>query len=163
MISRREFLQATAAASALLVGSGLGELGRVAAQQRLSQADITRFDPLGTVTILHVTDIHAQLMPLHFREPSVNLGVGEVKGLPPHISDGEFRKYFNIATGSADAFALTSDDFVSLARNYGRMGGMDRIAALIGAVRAERGNDKVLLLDGGDSCCVGIAGRQWTG
>ncbi|UZE50752.1 thiosulfohydrolase SoxB [Rhodopseudomonas sp. P2A-2r] len=151
MISRREFLQATAAASALLVGSGLGDLGRVAAQQRLSQADITRFDPLGTVTILHVTDIHAQLMPLHFREPSVNLGVGEVKGLPPHITDGEFRKYFNIATGSADAFALTSDDFVSLARNYGRMGGMDRIAALIGAVRAERGADKVLLLDGGDS------------
>ena len=151
MISRREFLQATSAASALLVGSGLGELGKVAAQQRLSQADITRFDPLGTVTILHVTDIHAQLMPLHFREPSVNLGVGEARGLPPHISDAEFRKYFKIATGSADAFALTSDDFVALARNYGRMGGMDRIAALIGAVRAERGEDKVLLLDGGDT------------
>ena len=151
MISRREFLQATSAASALLLGSGLGDLGRVAAQQRLSQADILRFDPLGTVTILHVTDIHAQLMPLHFREPSVNLGVGEVKGLPPHISDAEFRKHFEIATGSADAFALTSDDFVSLARNYGRMGGMDRIATLIGAVRAERGEDKVLLLDGGDT------------
>ena len=151
MISRREFLQATAAASALTLGSGIGGLGRVAAQQRLSQADIMRFDPLGTVTILHVTDTHAQLMPLHFREPSVNLGVGEVKGLPPHISDAEFRKYFNIATGSADAFALTSDDFVSLARNYGRMGGMDRIATLVGAVRAERGNDKVLLLDGGDT------------
>ncbi len=151
MISRREFLQATAAASALTVGSGMGRLGRVAAQQRLTQSDITRFDPLGTVTILHVTDTHAQLMPLHFREPSVNLGVGEVKGLPPHISDSEFRKYFNIATGSADAFALTSDDFVSLARNYGRMGGMDRIATLTGAVRAERGDDKVLLLDGGDT------------
>ena len=147
MISRREFLQA----SALTVGSGMGRLGRVAAQQRLTQSDITRFDPLGTVTILHVTDTHAQLMPLHFREPSVNLGVGEVKGLPPHISDAEFRKYFNIATGSADAFALTSDDFVSLARNYGRMGGMDRIATLTGAVRAERGDDKVLLLDGGDT------------
>jgi sulfur-oxidizing protein SoxB len=151
MISRREFLQATAAASVMLTGSGLGPLGRVAAQQRLTQADILRFDPLGTVTILYMADTHAQLMPLHFREPSVNLGVGEVKGLPPHISDAEFRKYFNIAAGSADAFALTSDDFVALARNYGRMGGMDRIAALIGAVRAERGEDKVLLLDGGDA------------
>lgn len=151
MISRREFLQATAAASALTIGSGMGQLGRVAAQQRLTQADILRFDPLGTVTLLHVTDIHAQLMPLHFREPSINLGVGEVKGLPPHISDAEFRKHFNIATGSADAFALTSDDFVALARNYGRMGGMDRIATLIGAVRAERGDDNVLLLDGGDT------------
>lgn len=151
MISRREFLQATAAASALMVGSGAGSLGRVAAQQRLTQADITRFDPLGTVTILYIGDIHAQLMPVYFREPSVNLGVGEVRGLPPHLTDGEFRKYFNIAAGSADAYALTADDFVSLARNYGRMGGMDRIATLVNAVRAERGADKVLFLDGGDA------------
>ena len=151
MISRRDFLQATAAASALTIGSGLGPLGQVAAQQRLTQADITRFDPLGTVTILYIADTHAQLMPLYFREPSVNLGVGEVRGLPPHLTDAEFRKYFNVATGSADAYALTADDFMSLARNYGRMGGMDRVAALIGAVRAERGEDKVLLLDGGDS------------
>jgi sulfur-oxidizing protein SoxB len=151
MISRRDFLQATAAASALTIGGGLGPLGRAAAQQRLTQADILRFDPLGTVTILYVADTHAQLMPLHFREPSVNLGVGEVKGMPPHLTDAEFRNYFKIAAGTADAFALTADDFVSLARNYGRMGGMDRIATLIGAVRAERGDDKVLLLDGGDS------------
>jgi sulfur-oxidizing protein SoxB len=151
MISRRDFLQATAAASLLATASGLGPLGRVAAQQRLSQADILRFDPLGTVTILHVTDIHAQLVPLHFREPSVNLGVGEAKGIVPHLTDAEFRKAFGIAAGSADAFALTSDDFVSLARNYGRMGGMDRIATLIGAVRAERGEGNVLLLDGGDT------------
>ena len=151
MISRREFLQATAAASALTIGSGLGSLGRVAAQQRLTQADITRFDPLGTVTILYVADNHAQLMPLYFREPSVNLGVGADRGLPPHLTDAEFRKYFNIAAGSADAYALTADDFVSLARNYGRMGGMDRVATLINAVRAERGEDKVLLLDGGDT------------
>ena len=151
MISRREFLQATAAASAMLAGSGAGPLGRLAAQQRLTQADILRFDPLGTVTILYIADTHAQLMPLHFREPSVNLGVGEAKGQPPHLTDAEFRKYFNIAAGSADAFALTADDFVALARNYGRMGGMDRIATLVGAVRAERGADKVLLLDGGDA------------
>ena len=151
MISRREFLQATAAASALTVGGGIGPLGRVAAQQRLTQADITRFDPLGTVTILYVTDTHAQLMPLYFREPSINLGVGEAKGIPPHLSDAEFRQHFKLATGSAEAHALTSDDFVSLARNYGHMGGMDRIATLIQTVRAERGDDKVLLLDGGDS------------
>lgn len=151
MISRRDFLQATAAASALTIGNGVGPLGRAAAQQRLTQADITRFDPLGTVTILYVADTHAQLMPLYFREPSVNLGVGADRGLPPHLTDAEFRKHFKVATGSADAYALTADDFVSLARNYGRMGGMDRVAALIGAVRAERGEDKVLLLDGGDT------------
>lgn len=151
MISRREFLQATAVAGALTVSAGLGPLGRAAAQQKLSQADILRFDPLGTVTILYLADIHAQLMPLHFREPSVNLGVGEVKGLPPHLTDAAFREHFKVAAGSPDAFALTSDDFVQLARNYGRMGGLDRVATLVKAIRAERGDDKVLLLDGGDT------------
>ena len=151
MISRREFLQATAAASALTIAGGLGPIGRVAAQQRLTQGDILKFDPLGTVTLLHITDTHAQLVPLHFREPSVNLGVGEVKGKPPHLTDEEFRKYFHIATGSPDAFALTADDFTALARNYGKMGGFDRIATLVKAIRAERGADKVLLLDGGDA------------
>lgn len=151
MVTRREFLQATAAAAAIAAASGLGPLGRAAAQQRLAQADILRFDPLGTLTILHVTDIHAQLMPLHFREPSINLGVGPARGQPPHLVDAEFRAHFNIAAGSADAFALTSDDFVALAKTYGRMGGLDRVATLVKAVRAERGDDKVLLLDGGDT------------
>ncbi len=128
MISKREFLQATGVAAVLAASSGLGPLGRAAAQQKLSQADILRFDPLGTVTILYLADIHAQLMPLHFREPSVNLGVGEVKGVPPHLTDAAFRDYFKVAAGSPEAFALTSDDFVHLARNYGRMGGLDRVA-----------------------------------
>ncbi|MBI3699874.1 MAG: thiosulfohydrolase SoxB [Afipia sp.] len=151
MISRRDFLQATAAASALVTSSGLGPLGRAAAQQKLSQAEILKFDPLGTVTILYITDTHAQLMPLYFREPSINLGVGEVKGQPPHLTDAEFRKYFKIASGSADAYSLTADDFVSLAKHYGKMGGMDRVATLVKAVRGERGDKNVLLLDGGDS------------
>jgi sulfur-oxidizing protein SoxB len=151
MISRRHFLQATAAAAAMTAGAGLGSLGRVAAQQRLSERDILQFDALGQATIVHVADIHAQLVPLYFREPAVNLGVGEAKGVPPHLTDAEFRKYFNIAAGSADAYALTSDDFTALAKNYGRMGGLDRIATIVKAIRAERGNDKVLVLDGGDT------------
>ncbi len=151
MISRREFLQATAAACALTSASGLGPLGRVAAQQRLTEADILKFDPLGTVTILHVTDIHAYVKPLYFREPAVNLGVGDEKGKPPHLTDAAFRAYYKVATGSADAYALTADDFSQLAKTYGKMGGMDRVATLVKAVRAERGADKVLLLDGGDT------------
>lgn len=134
-----------------MAGSGFGSLGRLAAQQKLSEADLLRFDPLGTLTLVHITDIHAQLMPLYFREPSINLGVGEVKGQPPHLTDAEFRAHFKIAAGSADAYALTADDFTALAKNYGRMGGMDRMARVINAIRAERGADKVLLLDGGDT------------
>jgi sulfur-oxidizing protein SoxB len=151
MISRRQFLQATAAAHALTLASGLGPLGRAAAQQRLTEQDILRFEPLGQVTILHVTDIHAQLKPVYFREPSINLGVGDAKGKPPHLTDKAFRDYFKIAAGSPEAHALTADDFTQLARNYGRMGGMDRIARLVKAVRAERGDNRVLLLDGGDT------------
>ena len=151
MISRRDFLQASVAASAITLADGLGPLGRVAAGQNLSQADILRFDAVGTATILFLADTHAQLVPLHFREPSVNLGPGADKGLPPHLTGAAFREWFKISAGSADAFALTSDDFAALAKNYGRMGGMDRIATLVKAVRAERGDANVLLLDGGDS------------
>nr|MBA2439650.1 thiosulfohydrolase SoxB [Thermoleophilaceae bacterium] len=151
MVSRREFLQATAAAATIASASGLGPLSRAAAQQRLTQDEILKFEPHGAVTILHVADLHAQLVPLHFREPSVNLGVGDAKGQPPHMTDAEFRSHFQIAAGSPDAFALTSNDFTTLARQYGKMGGVDRLATLIKAVRAERGDDKVLLLDGGDT------------
>ena len=151
MISRRNFLQAAAAASTIVSAAGLGPLGRAAAQQRLTAGQITQFDPLGTITLLYVADIHAQLVPLYFREPSINLGVGEAKGQPPHLTDREFREQFKIAAGSAEAYALTADDFAQLAKNYGRMGGLDRVATLVKMIRAQRGADNVLLLDGGDT------------
>lgn len=151
MISRRNFLQAAAAASTIVSAAGLGPLGRAAAQQRLTAGQIAQFDPLGTITLLYVADIHAQLVPLYFREPSINLGVGEAKGQPPHLTDREFREQFKIAAGSAEAYALTADDFSQLAKNYGRMGGLDRVATLVKMIRAQRGADNVLLLDGGDT------------
>lgn len=151
MISRRNFLQAAAAASTIVSAAGLGPLGRAAAQQRLNAGQIAQFDPLGTITLLYVADIHAQLVPLYFREPSINLGVGEAKGQPPHLTDREFREQFKIAAGSAEAYALTADDFAQLAKNYGRMGGLDRVATLVKMIRAQRGADNVLLLDGGDT------------
>ena len=145
MTTRRGFLQAAAA----LAASGL-DIGRAAAAQALRQEDLLAFEPLGQVTIVHLTDLHAQLLPTYFREPSVNLGAGAARGHVPHLTDAAFRAEFAIAAGSPDAYALTSGDFVALAREYGRMGGLDRIATLIAAIRAERG-DKVLFLDGGDT------------
>ena len=147
MISRREFLQAAAA----LAAGGLVDVRRVAAAQGVKQADLLAFEPLGQVTLLHLTDLHAQLLPIHFREPSVNIGVGEARGRAPHLTEAAFRAAFAIAAGSPEAYALTSEDFVALAREYGRMGGLDRIATLIAAIRAERGAERVLLLDGGDT------------
>jgi S-sulfosulfanyl-L-cysteine sulfohydrolase len=137
-------------AAAALVGGGAGSLGRLAAQQRLTQQDLLRFDALGQVTIVHVTDLHAQFMPQHFREPSINLGVGENRGQVPHVTGEAFLKQFGIPAGSAMAHALTDQDFAGLAKTYGRMGGFDRVATVIKSIRAERG-DRVLLLDGGDT------------
>lgn len=149
MISRRDFMQATAA-TAMATGLTGGMLGRAAAQGRLSEADILRFPATGNVTLVHLTDLHAQLMPLHYREPTWNLGVGDVNGLPPHLTGANFLKQFKIAPKSAEAYALTDQDFAELAKTHGRMGGLDRIATVIKSIRAERG-DRVLLLDGGDT------------
>jgi sulfur-oxidizing protein SoxB len=149
MISRRDFLTA-ASAAALLSGTAAGGLGRLAAQQRLGEQDLLAFEPLGNVTLVHLTDIHAQLVPVHFREPSVNIGVGPARGRVPHITGRAFLEAFGIAPGTAEAFALTYEDFASLARNYGRMGGLDRIARVVKSIRAER-SPNMLLLDGGDT------------
>lgn len=142
-------LQAGAATAVVLAGSDPST--RAFAQQRLTQTELFKFDPLGAVTLLHVSDIHAQLTPVYFREPSINLGVGEAKGRPPHLTGSDFLKRFGIKPKSAAAYALTSLDFTALAKSYGRMGGLDRLATAIKHVRAERGDDKVLFLDGGDS------------
>jgi sulfur-oxidizing protein SoxB len=147
VISRREFLQVTAATAAIIPNVS----SRALAQQRLTEADLLAFEPLGNVTLLHVADVHGQLMPVHFREPSSNLGVGEAKGQPPHITAKDYLTRFGIAEKSAAAYALTSEDFVALAQSYGRIGGLDRMATAVKAARAQRGDDKVLLLDGGDT------------
>lgn len=149
MITRRDFLAATAATGALLAGTGTS-IRHAAAQGRLTQEQLLAFEPLGNVTLVHVTDIHGQLVPVHFREPSVNIGVGAAKGKVPHLTGEMFRNAFALAPGSAEAFALTYDDFAALAKTYGRMGGLDRVATLVKAIRAERG-DRMLLLDGGDT------------
>ncbi|CUH86198.1 Trifunctional nucleotide phosphoesterase protein YfkN precursor [Phaeobacter sp. CECT 5382] len=149
MISRRDFLQVSMAASALVGASGFGNWGRLAAQQSLTQDQLLQFDTFGNISLIHITDIHAQLKPIYFREPSVNLGVGGNKGHVPHITGADFRKAYGIADGSPSAYALTHDDFSSLAQGYGRVGGMDRVATVINAIRAERPD--ALLLDGGDT------------
>ena len=149
MLSRREFLHATVAASAIVGLSGLGNWSRLAAQQALSQDDLLQFDTFGNVTLIHVTDIHAQLKPVWFREPEWNIGVGAVKGVPPHVVGQDFLRLYGIAPGSAQAYALSYQDFDALGRTYGRMGGMDRVATVVNAIRADRPD--AILLDGGDT------------
>jgi S-sulfosulfanyl-L-cysteine sulfohydrolase len=151
MITRREVFQVGAAAAAIATANGLGPLGRVAAQQRLTERELLRFDGLGNITLLHMADLHGQLAPVYFREPSVNIGAGAARGLPPHLTGRDFLRKFDIPARSEAAYALTSDDFAALAKSYGRIGGLDRAATVIKAVRAERGVDRTLFLDGGDT------------
>ncbi|MEM8876858.1 MAG: thiosulfohydrolase SoxB [Pseudomonadota bacterium] len=162
MISRREFLMASVATSAIL-GSGLpGGIGRLAAQQGLTEDQLLDFDSFGNLTIVHLTDIHAQLKPIFFREPSINLGVGEVNGLPPHITGEDFLKLYNLKPGSPEAYALSYIDFVALAQNYGKMGGIDRIATVLKRIRAERPGN-TLFLDGGDTWQGSYTSNQTNG
>ena len=149
MISRREFLQASVAASAIWGASGIGNWSRLAAQQALTQDQLLQFDDFGNVTLIHITDIHAQLKPIWFREPEVNIGVGDAHGKPPHVTGADFIKMFNLTKGSPEAYALTHDDFTALGKTYGKMGGMDRVATVVKSIRAARPDS--ILLDGGDT------------
>ncbi len=149
MHSRRDFLQFAAVAAGVTGFSGWSP--RASAQQRLTQDDLLKFDSKGKLTLLHITDMHAQLKPLYFRPPSENIGVGDYAGIPPHLVGEDFLNHFGLDRGSALAYAHTMVDYVDLANAYGRLGGLDRTATLINAIRSERGDDNVVLLDGGDT------------
>nr|VFK44953.1 MAG: sulfate thiol esterase SoxB [Candidatus Kentron sp. SD]VFK49654.1 MAG: sulfate thiol esterase SoxB [Candidatus Kentron sp. SD]VFK80375.1 MAG: sulfate thiol esterase SoxB [Candidatus Kentron sp. SD] len=147
MLTRREFLQVAAATTAL----GLTARPQsILAEGRVTQEDLLAFEPLGQVTLLNFTDIHAQLMPLYYREPDTNLGIGDDRGKPPHLTGKALLQHFGLPEGGVEAYAFTDLDFVRLAREYGRVGGVAHLATLIGAIRAERPG-RTLLIDNGDT------------
>ncbi len=149
MLSRRDFLQVGMATTAVYGSSGFGNFSKLAAQQKLKQEDLLEFDTYGNISLIHVTDIHGQLKPIYFREPEINLGVGSALGQVPHITGANFRKMYGINDGSPSHYALTHNDFSALAQQYGRVGGLDRVATVIKAIRADRPD--AILLDGGDT------------
>jgi S-sulfosulfanyl-L-cysteine sulfohydrolase len=149
MISRRDFLQTTMAASSIVGASGFGNWATLAAQQSLTQDQLLNFDTFGNVSLIHITDIHGQLKPIYFREPEINVGVGAATGQMPHITGADFRRAYGIDDGSASHYALTHNDFSALAQTYGRVGGLDRVSTVINSIRADRPD--ALLLDGGDT------------
>jgi sulfur-oxidizing protein SoxB len=115
--------------------------------------------PKGNVSLLHFTDCHAQLLPVWFREPNINIGVGEMKGRPPHLVGKHHLKYYGIEPGSREAYAFTYLDFVEAARKYGKIGGFAHMASVVKQVRGQRPGS--LLLDGGDTW-QGSATSLWT-
>ena len=148
MRSRREFIQ-LASVSAMLLATK--PWNSVAAKQSLKTDDLLEFDTKGQVTLLHLTDMHGQLNPVYYRPPSENFGVGKFEGIPPHLVGEAFLEHFGILPNTPLAYAHTMVDYVPLAMEYGKLGGLDHTSTLIKAIRSERGDNKVLLLDGGDT------------
>ena len=154
-LTKREFMQVLTAASA--AGMGLGRFANASAQTAAEGLyDIPKF---GNVSFLHITDCHAQLKPIHFREPSVNLGVGDMKGRLPHLVGEQLLKAAKVKPGTAEAHALTYLDFEQAARRYGKVGGFAHLATLVKRLRASRPG--ALLLDGGDTW-QGSGTSLWT-
>jgi sulfur-oxidizing protein SoxB len=148
-LQRREFLRLLALAAAA------GATLRPAASDAQAAAQLYEAPPFGDFSLLHITDVHAQLLPVHFREPSVNIGNGQ----PPHLVGEALLKKYQIPAASALAHACTHLDFETLARRYGRTGGYAQLATLVKRLRASRPHS--LLLDGGDSW-QGSATSLWT-
>ena len=140
-IRRRDFLKLSGAA----LSGGIIRAARAA--DTPSIYDIERF---GNARVLHITDTHAQLQPVYFREPSVNIGVGDMAGKPPHLVGKAFLDHFGISADSAEAYAFTSLDFEKSAPRFGKLGGFAHLKALIDKLRADVGERRSLLLDGGD-------------
>jgi sulfur-oxidizing protein SoxB len=153
-LNRREFLQALAIASA----GGMSLQSNFASAQTTAQKfyDLPKF---GNVHFLHFTDCHAQLLPIYFREPNVNLGIGSQEGKTPHLVGEYFLKANGIKPGTRDAHAFTYLDYVAAAQNYGKMGGFAHMATLIKQIKASRPGS--LLLDGGDTW-QGSGTSLWT-
>ncbi|HNA83224.1 MAG TPA: thiosulfohydrolase SoxB [Thiobacillaceae bacterium] len=153
-MNRREFLQILAAAAA--GGFALDSRQALAGNAPANYYDVPAY---GNVSLMHMTDCHAQLLPIYFREPNVNLGVGEAVGKVPHLVGEHLLKHYNIKPGSIDAHAFSYLDFEAASRTYGKVGGFAHLKTLVDKVRAARPGS--LLLDGGDTW-QGSATALWT-
>jgi sulfur-oxidizing protein SoxB len=154
-LSRREFMRVMALAGAA------GLLPKSVFAARKAPADLYELPSFGSVRLVHITDTHAQLLPVYFREPNVNLGIGDMRGKAPHLVGDALLKHFGIAPGGVEAHALTYVDFEEGARQYGKVGGFAHLSTLVKSVREGYGSEKTLLLDGGDTW-QGSGTALWT-
>jgi sulfur-oxidizing protein SoxB len=153
-ISRREFLQMLAVASASGFSLSACESDKSAPSGNGVKSAAKPSDPyeiptFGNVSLLHYTDCHAQLLPIYFREPSINLGIGSMKGKPPHLVGDAFLAHYGITPGSREAHAFTYLNYVEAAKQFGKVGGFAHLSTLVKKIRSQRPGS--LLLDGGDT------------
>ena len=154
-LSKREFVQVLSAAS--VAGMGLGRFAN--ADAAAAQRGLYDIAPFGNVSFLHLTDCHAQLLPIYFREPSVNLGVGAMRGQLPHLVGEHLLRFAGVRPSTDLSHAFTSLDFAKAARRYGKVGGFAHLATLVKQMKASRPG--AMLLDGGDTW-QGSATSLWS-
>ena len=152
-MQRREFLRL------LALGAAAGASLRPGASLAQASDALYNVPKFGNVSLLHITDSHAQLLPVYFREPSVNLGIADAAGKPPHLVGEALHRHFGVPASGALAHAFTYLDFAAAAHRYGKVGGFAHLATLVKRIRAERPH--ALLLDGGDTW-QGSATSLWT-
>jgi sulfur-oxidizing protein SoxB len=160
-MERRDFLRllGMGVLAGSTAGCAAGRGRRVAAAPGLGGIyDMTSF---GNARILHFADCHAQLMPVYFREPNVNIGIGQSKGKLPHLVGEALLRYADVPAGTPDAHALTYLNFESEARRLGKVGGFSHLATLVKKLRAEAPGGQALLLDSGDTW-QGSGTALWT-
>ena len=150
-ISRRDFLQIAAALGLVSVSDGFATTISGKNPADITLADLYEFDSKGNVTLLHICDMHAHIKPLYWREPSTLISAPNLVGTPGFLCGEAFSKYYGLEPSSLDAYFDTCMDFTALARKFGKMGGIAHMKPLIDEVKRQRGNDKVLLLDSGDT------------
>ena len=155
--SRRQFIQfmGIAGAAGMLPGCNFGS------SDRKAPSDLYEMPKFGNVSLLHITDTHAQLNPVYFREPSVNLGIGQANGRPPHLVGHKLLEHFGVKPNTIEAHAFSYLDFTEAAEKYGKVGGFAHMATLVNRIRSERGDGNSLLLDGGDTW-QGSGTALWT-
>ena len=169
-MSRREFLQLLAIASAagfdLAACDTSSQSGGAVvnksggAKPQKGPSDLYEIPAFGNVSVLHYTDCHGQLLPIYFREPNINMGIGGMKGNPPHLVGENFLKFYGIQPGTPEAHAFTYLNFVEAAQKYGKVGGFAYLKTLVDKVRDQRPG--ALLLDGGDTWGGGSGTGLWT-
>jgi sulfur-oxidizing protein SoxB len=154
-VDRRAFIKL------LAVAGGASSFSSCSVKTSLSGEDLYAASPVGNVRLLHITDTHAQLQPIYFREPSVNIGLGDARGRPPHLVGESLLNFAGISANTSKAHAFTYLDFEQAALRYGKVGGFSHLRTLVTRLRAEYGDGNSLLLDGGDTW-QGSGTAYWT-
>jgi len=157
-LTRREFVKILGAGSAAgLIGTGYANKTSLIGQENMYEVPKT-----GNARILHITDVHGNLLPNYFREPNVNLGFGDTFGQLPHVVGNNLLKEIGVKPGSLEAYAFTYNNFEDLAMKYGKTGGFGQIKTVLESLRESAGGTQnTLTVDGGDTW-QGSGTSLWT-